>query len=633
VDPGPAASGLGAEAGGTGRTGLSVGAPSVRGVALTSPTTPPAATREHQQASFEELWSHEPADEPPAGLPAVPLHEVDFVVVDLETTGASAATCAITEVGAVRVRGGEVVAELGTLVRPPGPIPAEITALTGISDAMVASAPSIGQVLAPLLEVARGAVLVAHNAPFDVSFLKAACAATGREWPAPPVVDTLRLARAVLSRGEVRNHKLGTLAEHLSARTTPTHRALDDARATVDVLHALLGRVGSLGVTDLAGLEQLCARGGGRVPDAVRRKRTLADGLPSAPGVYLFKDARGRVLYVGTSRDLRARVRSYFTAAERRTRMAEMVSLATSVTPVVCATPLEAQVRELRLIAEHDPHYNRRSRRPDRLPWVKLTGEAYPRMSVVREVRDDASAGTAYAGPFSSVGAARAAVEALQDALPLRRCTTRLPLRPAAGAAACALAEIGRCGAPCTGAQSHADYAAVSDLARSAMVGDPSPVLAASRGRLSELVALERFEEAAAVRDRSLAFLRGAARAQRLAPLAAAPEVVAARRRPGGGWELVVVRHGRLAGTTTTPPGADPRPAVEALRATAEVVAPRAPPEPACSAEEAERVAAWLEGDGVRLVSVEGVWACPVAGAGASGGSGAHAPTVLGSAG
>lgn len=574
-------------------------APSVRRVVLPSPSTLP-------------LWEDDAAPSSSAGLggldPATPLHEVDFLVLDFETTGASAATCAITEVGAVRVRGGQVVAELGSLVRPPGPIPQEITALTGISDAMVAEAPSIGQVLAPLLELLRGAVLVAHNAPFDVSFLRAACAATDRDWPAPAVIDTLRLARAVLARGEVRDHKLGTLARHLSARTTPTHRALDDARATVDVLHALLARVGSLGVTTLGDLAQVAPA----VPEQVRRKRTLADGLPSAPGVYLFKDAQGRVLYVGTSGDLRARVRSYFTAAERRTRMAEMVQLAASVVPVVCSTPLEAQVRELRLIAEHDPHYNRRSRRPERLPWVKLTAEPYPRLSVVREVRDDAAAGAAYLGPFSSSRSALAAVEAVQDALPLRRCTGRLPLRPAAGAAACALHEIGRCGAPCTGAQSPDEYGLVADRARTALVADPAPVLASARARLAELAAAERYEEAGLVRDRSLAFLRGAARAQRLAPLAAAAEVVAARRRPGGGWELVVVRHGRLAGTTTTPPGADPRPAVDALRATAEVVSAPVPPEPACSAEEAEKVLGWLEGDGVRLVSVEGTWACPV---------------------
>jgi len=146
------------------------------------------------------------------------------------------------------------------------------------------------------------------------------------------------------------------LARLFGSPDTPDHRALHDARATVHVLHGLLERVGSLGVHSL---EELCTYSS-RVSPAQRRKRYLAEGLPSAPGVYLFRDARDEVLYVGTSVDIRSRVRTYFTASEHRTRMAEMVALATSVVPVVCATTLEAQVRELRLIAEHAPRYNRR---------------------------------------------------------------------------------------------------------------------------------------------------------------------------------------------------------------------------------------------------------------------------------
>ena len=140
---------------------------------------------------------------------------------------------------------------------------------------------------------------------------------------------------------------------------------------------------------------------------AQRRKRHLGEQLPSAPGVYLFKDARGQVLYVGTSQDIRRRVRTYFTASEHRSRMGEMIGLAESVTAVVCATGLEAQVRELRLIAEHEPRYNRRSRRSARRPWVKLTGEAFPRLSIVAQVRDD---GATYLGPFPGRAAAQNAV-------------------------------------------------------------------------------------------------------------------------------------------------------------------------------------------------------------------------------
>ena len=148
-----------------------------------------------------------------------------------------------------------------------------------------------------------------------------------------------------------------------------------------------------------------------RVSAAQRKKRHLAEELPHAPGVYLFRDDHERVLYVGTSRDLRTRVRSYFTASETRSRMGEMVRLARRVDHVECATPLEAQVRELRLIAEHKPRYNRRSRFPEKMHFLKLTREPWPRLSLVtRVLEDDAD----YLGPFSSKSSAE-----------------KLPLRPA----------------------------------------------------------------------------------------------------------------------------------------------------------------------------------------------------------
>lgn len=537
-----------------------------------------------------------------------PLSEVTFVVVDLETTGGSpAAGSAITEIGAVKVRGGQVLGEFQTLVDPGGPVPAFIATLTGITTSMVAGAPRIEQVLPSFLEFAAGAVLVAHNARFDVGFLKAAAVEHGYPWPAPQVLDTVALARRATTRDEVPNVKLSTLAAFFRATVTPDHRALSDARATVDVLHALLGRLGPLGVTHLEDL----ATATDPVPAARRRKRHLADGLPDAPGVYEFRDARGEVLYVGTATSIRTRVRSYFTAAEQRRRMNEMVGLAEQVVPIVCGTVLEARVRELRLIAEHAPRYNRRSRNPERMPWVRLTTEPYPRLSVVRSPGQE---GSTQIGPFPGRSAALQAVEALQATFALRTCTARLPRTPAAGASACALAGMGRCGAPCVGGQDEIGYGSLVDTVRSAMLGDPAPVVDWHAARIAALVAAERFEEAAALRDRLAAYLRGAARAQRSRRAAAHPEVVAARRLEGG-WELAVVRYGRLAGSTTTARGVDPRPAIEAMRATAEQVAAPLAPVAAAHPEEADLVMDWLEQPGVRLVDVGQGWACPVRGA------------------
>ena len=193
-----------------------------------------------------------------------PLVRTTFVVLDLETSGGAPHLGAnITEIGAVKVRGGEVLGKFQTFINPGTPIPSFITELTGINDAMVSSSPRIAEVFPILLEflgTENETVFVAHNAPFDLSFLKAAATASEYKWPKFTVIDTAKLARKVLGRDEVVNCKLGTLAEFFNASVSPTHRALDDALATVDVLHALIGRVGSLGMTTLEELKDFSNR-------------------------------------------------------------------------------------------------------------------------------------------------------------------------------------------------------------------------------------------------------------------------------------------------------------------------------------------------------------------------------------
>ena len=175
-----------------------------------------------------------------------PLHEAIFVVLDLETSGGAPHLGAgITEIGAVKVQGGVHIDTFTTLVNPRHPIPSYITALTGIDDDLVNDAPSIDFVLPDLFEFLgdEKTVFVAQNAPFDLSFLKAAAKLHGHEWPAFRVLDTAILARRALTREEAPNCKLGTLAQIFGAEVTPNHRALDDAKATVDVLHGIFERL------------------------------------------------------------------------------------------------------------------------------------------------------------------------------------------------------------------------------------------------------------------------------------------------------------------------------------------------------------------------------------------------------
>jgi DNA polymerase-3 subunit epsilon len=561
-----------------------------------------ATSRWESQRSFDELGR--------------PLRDITFCVVDLETTGGSAEGGAmITEIGAVKVRGGEVLGEFQTLVDPRTEIPPFIAVLTGITNGMVADAPPIESALPAFLEFAAGTVLVAHNAPFDVGFLRHFAEQQGRPWPRFEVLDTARLARRVVTRDDAPNCKLSSLAKAFGSPVTPNHRALEDARATVHVLHGMIERLGGLGVHTLEELQTFSSR----VTAAQRRKRHLAEGLPHAPGVYLFRDDRARVLYVGTSRDLRTRVRSYFTASETRSRMGEMVGIASRVDGIECATALEAEVRELRLIAEHKPRYNRRSRFPEKVHFIKLTREPWPRLSLVRRVLDD---GADYLGPFGSKKSAEKCLAALHDTFPVRQCSDRIPRDPSAGRAKspCVLAEMGRCLSPCDGSVDDTTYAAVVRQLRDSLLRRPDEVVEAINARMAALAGDERFEEAGIHRDRLAAFVRAAARTQRLSALTRCPEVVAARREtdPTGRdvrWEVHVVRYGRLAAAGVIPPGADAHAYVATLRLSAETVSPGPGPIPAATAEETEKILRWLESPGIRLVDVDGEWTCPVAGA------------------
>jgi len=542
-------------------------------------------TKQHGQLAFDELGT--------------PLRATTFVVFDLETTGVSDEDT-ITEIGAVKICGGEVVGEFATLVDPGRGIPPEVVTLTGITDAMVYTAPRLDAVLPAFLEFIRGAVLVAHNAGFDINFMRKACQRHGHRWRRPTVVCTVQLARRVLTREEAPSCRLSLLAELLGARTRPIHRALADARATVDVLHALLERVGSIGVQSLEELLDYIPE----VTPEQRRKRTMAAELPSGPGVYLFRGPGDEVLYVGTATDLKRRVRQYFTASETRRRLREMVALAIRVDHVTCAHPLEAQVRELRLLSTHKPAYNRRSKNPRQAWWITLTDEAFPRLSLVRLAREGAL------GPFRSRSLAEDAMVALQDATGIRPCTVRIPAQ-LAHARPCALAELGRCAAPCAGRQSVVEYSPSVGSFASLVAGRRVDPLRRLETRLVEHAAAQRFEQARLDRDRMRVLVRTLDRGQRLAALAAVPELVAARPDGTGGWQFAVVRHGRLASAGVAPRGVPPMPVVDALTASAETVLPGPGPLFGAPAEEVGVVLRWLDRPGTRMVRCSQPWTEP----------------------
>jgi len=278
-----------------------------------------------------------------------PLRDVTFCVVDLETTGGNRATDAITEIGAVKVRGGECLGTFQTLVNPGCAIPPAVTMLTGLTDAVVAPAPRVGAVLGAFVTFVGDSVLVGHNVSFDVAFIRRALADHDRAPLDNRVIDTAALSRRLL-REEAPNMRLSTLASRLRLDHRPSHRALDDALATVDLLHALIERASGHGVTgldDLIGLAKMAGH-----PQA--GKLALTAPLPRSPGVYMFRGARDEVLYVGKATNLRQRVRSYFGSDDRRS-VAPMLRETQSITHIPLLDPFTAEVVEARLIARLAP--------------------------------------------------------------------------------------------------------------------------------------------------------------------------------------------------------------------------------------------------------------------------------------
>jgi DNA polymerase III subunit epsilon len=575
-------------------------------VSVRVPNVTPMGVTGATQLSFADLKSSwAPTEE-------ISLREITFVVVDLETTGGRTRSTdgslpdAITEIGAVKVCGGAVLGEFGTLVDPQRSIPPQIVQLTGITTAMVCDAPTIDAVLPMFLEFAGDSVLVAHNAGFDIGFLRAAAERCHIPWPQPHVLCTVRLARRVLSREEAPSVRLAALARLFAVAAQPTHRALDDARATVEVLHALIERVGNQGVHTYADLRSYLPN----VTPAQRRKRVLADGLPHRPGIYLFRGPSGEVLYIGTAVDLRRRVSQYFNGTDPRGRMKEMVALASAVDHVECAHSLEAGVRELRMLAAHAPPYNRRSRFPLRWWWVALTDETFPRLSVVRAPRHDRAV-----GPFRSRADAADTATLLARFTGIRTCTRRLA-RSALHGPACPQLEVSPC--PAARDVTATQYAAAVARAAALIDGLDNSALAAAVHQVATLAEQRHYESAARLRDRTATAIEALWRGQRLRARAALPELIAAAPDGAGGYHLAVIRHGQLAAAGTAMRGVPPTPVVDAIHAGAQAILPVPAPLGGALLEETALIARWLATPGVRIVRVaDDGWASPLRSAGA----------------
>jgi DNA polymerase-3 subunit epsilon len=323
-----------------------------------------------------------------------------FAVVDLETTGLRPGRAAICEIGAVLVEGLLPTGTLQTLVDPGVPLPPVVTSLTGIEDRDLTEAPSPIEAVSRFLDFASGCVLVAHNARFDIGFLDREVELIEGRRLAGPVIDTVGLARRLLA-GRGTRASLGSLSHFFGTSVRPCHRALPDAQATAEILVRLIGLAQERGARTVADLARLAAPR----TRSVYEKRALAFGSPSRPGVYLFVGKGGQILYVGRARNLRQRLRSYFSGERQRPAVEAALGAVERIEWRVLGSELEAALEELRLIREQRPPANARSARPDRYLYLARRGE-----------RVVVTAAPSPLGPIRSRRRAELAARALQGA-------------------------------------------------------------------------------------------------------------------------------------------------------------------------------------------------------------------------
>jgi DNA polymerase III subunit epsilon len=428
--------------------------------------------------------------EQPGG--SLPLERARFVVVDLETTGLAAGRDRICEIGAVRVEELALARTFQTLVNPGARLPAAVASLTGLRERELVRAPPAHRAVARFLGFASDAVLVAHNARFDVAFLdREVEVLTGRRL-AGPVVDTVWLARKLLA-GRCSRVSLAALAHFFGTSVQPCHRALPDAEATAEILLALVGLAQERGAATVADLCDLA------VPQArrVHAKRSLAAGAPPRPGVYRFLDAHDRVLYVGRARDLRARLRSYFRSERQRPAVEAALGALERIEWQVLGSELEAALEELQLIRELRPPANAAGKRAR--VYLRRSGGTW----TVTE-KPEAPSNSLLLGPVRNRRRAELAARALSGF--------------------------------------------EGDRPRDALPG--------LRAKLRRYAESLRYEDAARLRDRLAALEDVAAQLDELERLRAVETWLVVPAREEGFRRAYLVRGGRIAAVRTLPPGA-----------------------------------------------------------------------------
>jgi len=500
------------------------------------------------------------------GVEDVPLDAMSYIVIDCETTGLDPNAQRVIEIAALRCRGPRVVDRFATLVDPQRSIPTMIRELTGITTEMVRGAPFAPEAISAFLDFAQGTLLVGHNVRFDLNFLGAEALRHHNVRLLNPSICTIRLANRLMPT--LKRPSLANLAKALDITVHDRHRALGDAEVTQQAFWQLACIARERGIATQGRLQALIGPSSGSTR-AVGPRGTgkllldpaLRRNLPESPGVYLMKDERGKVIYIGKAKNLKQRVSSYYSQPLGYHR--KMDGLLESVRDLevrVVGSELEALIRESQLIKAYMPQFNVQQRNCRHYPFIKVdVASTYPRVYASREVRDD---GARYFGPFRSKRAVDTVVDLVNRIFPIRSCTRVISQNasPRANAPSCLRYHLGRCLGPCQTAVVPASYRAVVDEVLAFLSGDQEAMLDRVESEMQACAARLDFERSARLRD-ALAQARQVMLSQQL--LSGAVErnnlVIVCPGTTPNSSELFGIRHGRLfeQQTVVAQPGAD----------------------------------------------------------------------------
>jgi DNA polymerase-3 subunit epsilon len=483
----------------------------------------------------------------------VALDAMDYIVVDCETTGLNPQTQRVIEIAAIRCRGRRVVERFETLIDAERAIPQAIRQLTGITPALLQGAPRAPEAIQAFLEFVGGGLLVGHNVRFDLNFLSAEALRHHHTRLLNPSICTIRLASRLLP--VLKRPNLDNLAHALDLRTQARHRAMGDAAVTQQVFWKLVELAQQRGIATQGRLQALLGPSSGSVR-AVGSRGTgrlllnpaLRQGLPARPGVYLMKDERGTVIYVGKAKNLKQRIASYYAQPlGYRRKMDGLLESIRDLETIVVGSELEALIKESQLIKAYMPQFNVQQRYYRHYPFIKVEVQnPFPRVYAAREVTAD---GARYFGPYRSKRAVDTVIELIHQLYPIRTCTRVIQAngRHRGKPSSCLRFQLGRCLGPCMGAVTPQRYQEVIGEVMAFLSGGHQAMLRTVEDAMYRAADRQDFERAGRLRD-ALAQARQVIVSQEL--LTGAIErnnlVIVCPSVDPGAAELFGIRHGRL---------------------------------------------------------------------------------------